>query len=202
MKTRERILRASRRICRRDGFRSLTMRRVADAVGISAPALYRHFEGKEQLFEVLMDEARENFASHLQTSLRARSPLQRFRRASEAYRDFALEQPERYELIFLTRNQEGLLGAPASVESWRESPPPTFQFCIDRVEDCIEDGVFRRTDPVELALTFSAMAHGLVSLWLAGRFGTEPTTFRRLYRRCIEQLIDGAGIGSLNQATS
>ncbi len=38
------------------GFRGLTIRRVADEVGVSEPALYRHFPGKLAILECLLDD--------------------------------------------------------------------------------------------------------------------------------------------------
>ncbi len=192
MSTRDRILEASRRLCREEGFRSLTMRRVAAAVGVSAPALYRHFDGKEALYAVLLEEARSSFEAFLERALSVEDPLPRFRASAQAYLDFALDKPDQYELVFLTRNQEGLLGVPSSVESWRERPPLNFQFCVDRVRECMASGVFGTGDPTNLALAFAGMAHGLVSLYLAGRFGDDRPRFSALYHGCIDQLIEGA----------
>ena len=59
LSVRERILDETRVLCSEQGFGALTMRRVAGRVGITAPALYRHFSGKADLISGMLDQARE-----------------------------------------------------------------------------------------------------------------------------------------------
>jgi AcrR family transcriptional regulator len=189
--TRDRILEAARDIGFSEGFRAVTMRRVAGEVGLTAPALYRHFEGKAGLLAELMDRARERFLSVLAPCREGGDVRDRFWRASDAYLAFALDHPHDYELLFMSPNQAGLLGAPASVESWSEEPPETFGVAVERVVECMHAGLLRDDDPIEVTLALSAAAHGLVSLYLAGRFGPDPAPFRTLYRRSMSRLLTG-----------
>jgi AcrR family transcriptional regulator len=58
---REEIVRAALAIIDADGLERLTMRRLADAVGLQAPSLYHHFDGKAavvaDVIDLLWDEA-------------------------------------------------------------------------------------------------------------------------------------------------
>lgn len=51
------ILDAALSVFRARGFDGGSMREIAELVGISEPALYRHFQGKDDLFENLIAEA-------------------------------------------------------------------------------------------------------------------------------------------------
>lgn len=53
------ILAAAVHVIEAYGFRGLTIRRVADEVGVSEPALYRHFSGKLVILECLLDDFQE-----------------------------------------------------------------------------------------------------------------------------------------------
>lgn len=53
------ILDAAIRIIREHGFSAVTVRRVADEVGVSEPALYRHFPNKLAILECLLDDFQE-----------------------------------------------------------------------------------------------------------------------------------------------
>lgn len=55
--TRERLLRAAVRLFASSGYRGVSMRDLADAVGITPPALYNHFPGKEALYQAAVEEA-------------------------------------------------------------------------------------------------------------------------------------------------
>jgi len=54
--TREHILEEATRLIAERGFRNTTMKAVAEAVGITEPAVYRHFPGKEQLLVAVFTE--------------------------------------------------------------------------------------------------------------------------------------------------
>ena len=52
--TRDRILDAALEVFSEHGFDGATMRKIAAKVGVSDPALYAHFKGKQQIFEALL----------------------------------------------------------------------------------------------------------------------------------------------------
>lgn len=68
------ILDAAIGVFHRRGYDGGTMREIADAVGVSEPALYRHFAGKEDLFEQLIKGAGETILSEVVPLLESASP--------------------------------------------------------------------------------------------------------------------------------
>jgi hypothetical protein len=59
-----------------------------------------------------------------------------------------------------------------------------------RIEQAKADGRLGAKPALEVALAFSALAQGLVSMYRAGRFSSERQ-FRTLYRAQIRQCFDG-----------
>lgn len=57
--TKDRIFDAAVGLFARDGYERTTMRRIAEEVGLSESAVYRHFEGKEALLEAILAYAEE-----------------------------------------------------------------------------------------------------------------------------------------------
>jgi AcrR family transcriptional regulator len=55
-RTRERILVEATRLIAERGYRHMTMKAVAQEVGVTEPAVYRHFAGKEQLLLAVFSE--------------------------------------------------------------------------------------------------------------------------------------------------
>jgi len=53
--TSQKIARAARRLLDKEGAESVTMRRVASAVGITPMALYRHYPNRDGLLNALAD---------------------------------------------------------------------------------------------------------------------------------------------------
>lgn len=53
--TPSKILNIARGIFLQNSFQGTSMQQIADAVGISAPGIYKHFDSKEALFSALVD---------------------------------------------------------------------------------------------------------------------------------------------------
>src|SRR5262245_25435761 len=101
MATRVRILSAARALCDEGGVDTLSMRRIAGAVGITAPALYRHFHDKDHLLDAIAEAGFELLDRQLATVRRARTPEGRIRGLLDRYLDFALIEPRLFEVMFL-----------------------------------------------------------------------------------------------------
>lgn len=102
---REEILQAAKELFLEQGYDSTTIRRIADRVGVSAPALYLYFQDKEQMMLALCDQT----FGHLLESIgeiekSVADPRDRIRQFGEAYLRFGLKHPDEYRLIFLGSN--------------------------------------------------------------------------------------------------
>lgn len=102
---REEILQAAKELFLEHGYDSVTIRKIADRVGVSAPALYLYFPDKEQMMLALCDQT----FGHLLESLgdiekNVSDPRDRIRKFGEAYLRFGLQHPDEYRLIFLGSN--------------------------------------------------------------------------------------------------
>jgi AcrR family transcriptional regulator len=167
VETRQQILNEAREVFLKEGLARFSMRTVAERVGLSATALYRHFDDKDALLASLLGEAFATFGSYLGRALAGKTPLERLQLAGLAYVDFALEHPRDYELMFLTNCKD--LGYKRIFKETDERSRGTFEFLVDRVEDCLKAKVFARRDPRETALYIWSTLHGIVSLWLLGQ---------------------------------
>jgi TetR/AcrR family tetracycline transcriptional repressor len=63
--TREAVIEAAARVLQRDGYGGLTMRAIADDLGVQAPALYWYVANKEMLELLLYDHLMSGFAVEL-----------------------------------------------------------------------------------------------------------------------------------------
>jgi AcrR family transcriptional regulator len=93
------ILTAARRLVRQNGVEGLSMRDVADAVGIRAPSLYKRFDNREALLRAVRDQAQAQFDAHLAAAVKDHSPAQALAKLAGAYRDFARRRPAIYRLL-------------------------------------------------------------------------------------------------------
>ena len=77
-----------------EGLDGFSMRKLARLMGVTAPALYRHYDGKEAVLIDVVGEAYKLFAQYLYRALGAPTAAERLHRAGEEYLNCALEQPK------------------------------------------------------------------------------------------------------------
>jgi len=101
--TRAEILQAARRLLIQGGTERVTVRGIATEIGVTAPALYRYFDGREELLGELCSTLYDELADALYEA-RDRDPdaplKQRFLVTSFAFRTWALEHRPEFGLLF------------------------------------------------------------------------------------------------------
>jgi AcrR family transcriptional regulator len=190
--TRERILEEARDLFVAGGMNGFSMRKVAERVGVSATAIYRHFEGKETLLLAVVEAGFELFTSYL---LRARSgatAAERLERSGEAYLRFALDHPGYYRVMFMSSREDfGFERLPAQSVARQTG---AFGQVVARVGECQDAGLLRPGDPGELAVLLWSFSHGLASLYLGGHLRQrypDPEAFVRFFLQARRQLLAG-----------
>lgn len=189
--TRERIARATRRLFDRHGLDGISMRRVAREVGVTAPALYRHYRDRGELLEEITGAAFDILVRRLEKALdEPGTPLERILRLFDGYLEFAVEEPRHFDFLFLEWQP--------NLRSVRElSQPgasPTAPLLKAEVEAAMEAGELRRDDVPETCLALWGQAHGLLALYRAGRLHDDPDGFPGIYRRSMRRLIEGLAL--------
>ncbi len=192
---REKILVHACDLFLRDGLEGFSMRKLARAVGVTAPALYRHYDGKEALLHDVLSEAYRRMSRHLYQALEGSTPRDRLRMAGEGYMSFALEHPRLYDALFASPELVGLEGIPEEVEA---QGCAVGRFWNDRIRECMDEGILRRQDPEAVGLTLWAHAHGMISLYSRGFMmpgGTpDPDAFRSMFRDSMRRLYEGLAV--------
>ncbi len=61
MNTKKRIIEAALTLFAQKGYTDVYVGDIAEAVGIKAPSLYKHFKSKKDIFEALIEEMSENY---------------------------------------------------------------------------------------------------------------------------------------------
>jgi AcrR family transcriptional regulator len=184
---RNKISAAAQELYLRDGIEGFSMRRVADMVGVSAPAIYRHFKNKDELLNEIVIEGLKILEGYLRPALEAATPFDRLVRMTDNYLNFALEQPKYFDFAFLIPNP----GLSPVAEEIARPDWSTFRLAVEQVAACAEAGIFPADDPLETAITIWAEVHGLITLHRTGRFGQDADLFREVYRQSVDRMLRG-----------
>lgn len=95
------LVRSARVQISQKGAAALNLRAVAREVGVTHPAVYRHFADKEALLEAVAQEGFDELANALHESIKSKEELEPTLYAlANAYLNFALEHPELTRIMF------------------------------------------------------------------------------------------------------
>ena len=184
-KARDKILVAARRIHAQHGLDALSLRRVAELVGVTPMAIYRHFDDKEALIDALVAEGFALWEVRLARAARARTPRKRVEAGLMAYAEFAIDEPRLFELMFLVPRRR----VPRAPQSLERSESKAFSAMIAAVQEAMDRGELVRGKPAETILLAWSTAHGLIALHFSGRFGGDESVFRAAYSGTVRQLL-------------
>lgn len=185
--TAARIATAARRLLDEEGADAVTMRRVADAVGITAMALYRHYADRAALLNVLANEGFDELASQLSAARLSGDIEKRLMKVLDVYLDHALQNPRLFELMFL-RQREGARQYP---RDFKAGHSPTANLMAKLIQQGMDSGYFRKDDLWEIVFEMGALLQGLIMLYLGGRMALSPARFRTFCRRSFWRHIHG-----------
>ncbi|HVS78653.1 MAG TPA: TetR/AcrR family transcriptional regulator [Steroidobacteraceae bacterium] len=184
MTTRERILGAARKAFERRGLEGISLREVAAKVGITPMAIYRHFESKEALIDALVLDALEEWSTRV-AALPPAEGLAKVEQIGEAFLDFALRAPRRFEAAFLLPSRK----ARRYPDDFAAGRSPAGNVQLRALEEGIRQGRLAGAPPVEIMLINSALSQGLLTLYRAGRIAGGEAEFRALYRRAMRRVF-------------
>lgn len=155
------ILAAARTLLARTGSAdAVSIRAVAEMVGVTSPSIYLHFADKQALLDAVLSDVFAELDEQMNAGPTDVHPLERLCQQGMAYVRFALASPEHYRLAVSSVRTE-----PGDVDIVLQTA--AFEHFRQTVEDCMQAGVFAKGDPIPVAIDLWAAAHGIVSLLIA-----------------------------------
>jgi AcrR family transcriptional regulator len=160
------ILEAAERLLLATGSEDeVSIRAVADATGVTAPSIYRHFRDKQHLlFEVCARQLDRLDAAIEAACEGIDDPLEAMRARGRAYVRFGMDHPEHYRIMFMGP-------AYATPDQWSDLlSTGAFAHLIDGLRAVADAGMVEAPSDealLEIALHIWANIHGLTSLLVA-----------------------------------
>ena len=166
------------------GLPALTVRAVATRAGVAPMGVYSRFGNKDGLLEALFVHGFDTLEVAIETRSDA-NPLRRLSIGCLGYRQFAIDNPQLYHLMF-----EQMMLLELSPES-REAAKRSFMILVDRVQDAMNSGDLTNGDSTEVAQELWSAMHGAVSLEIAGVHFAQDRAAN--FAALINALIRGLG---------
>lgn len=153
---------AGRNLIESGGLPALGIRRVAAKIGVTAPALYRHFASLEELLSEITCQVRKELGEFMlvrQKSVKS-SPdikkfeLEKFRAMGDAYIDYADKHPKLFEIAFIHHQEKRTV----------EYSELAWQILNQSIEKFIELGMTPKNKRDSAPLVAWSAVHGVATL--------------------------------------
>ncbi len=174
---REQLVEAGMRVLERDGMAALSARKLAAETGTSTMAVYTHFGGMTGLIHAIAGEAFVRFTAALTEVEQTDDPVADFFVMGVHYREFAMADPQRYQMMFgtsadsLDRHHADLTVTGSASD--RAEFAVSFEALLEVVRRMIGAGRIRDDGASVVAGRLWCITHGAVLLEIAGFFGHE-----------------------------
>ncbi len=169
--------------------KAVSIRSVAERVGVTPPSIYLHFTDKDALLDAVCARYFEKLDEEMQrAAVGQTTALDVLRALGQAYVRFALQTPELYRIATMG---EGRAGSDVDVTLNSSA----FEHMRAGVKAMMDEGIYAPDDTTRVALELWAAAHGVAALLIAKPYlpwgDVEVFTDRVLRAVCCGQIIGG-----------
>lgn len=160
------LIKAGVEILSKEGREGLSLRKVAQRVGVSHSAPYSHFPDKQSLIAAISTEGFNQLYSELDATILAypKNPKKQLQQGARAYVQFALNNTDTFKIMF-----SGVLEKEKDYPAFVEISSKTFQRVVDVIRACQEAGLLRSISAEIMAVAVWGQVHGIISLALEGQ---------------------------------
>jgi AcrR family transcriptional regulator len=185
---RELILNAATAMFIEEGYDKTSIRKIADKIEYSPATIYLYFKDKDEIFHAIHEKGFDKFFALMESTRSIRNPFDRLLKLSDLYIDFAYENPEYYDLMFIMR-------APMEALTHNNGDWACGFRAYDAlkaiIKDCIEQGYMQEMDVELVALSIWSFKHGMTSLAIRNRFKMySEAEVKRLMKESCDMMLD------------
>jgi AcrR family transcriptional regulator len=162
---RQTLLAAARQMIASEGIESLSLRKLADKVGVSRTAAYHYFDDKNDLLcAIASDGFRQWQQLVMQSEKENQTERQKFEQYLIKYMVFATHHPEEYELMF----GRCIWKQSQSTKELQTIAHGTFQHQVDMMAYWQSIGLVKGDNPLRTAQIIWGTLHGIAKLFIDG----------------------------------
>jgi AcrR family transcriptional regulator len=165
--TRQSILATARALFLLKGFEATTIRNIAEKIEYSPSTIYQHFKDKNEIFYTLHTESFLELVKQMKRSELHENPLEQLISLGKIYIQFAEDNPELYDLMFIMEAPIDFLNLLDETQ-WIEGKT-AFDYLKSVISACIYKGLIKETDVDSLAYLIWSTVHGMVTLSIRKR---------------------------------
>ncbi len=159
------ILQTAMKLFLEQGFGNVSIRRIADKIEYSPATIYLYFKDKDEILYALHSEGFDELFRQQQAILAIKDPAERLRAHGKIYIQFALEQPEYYDLMFIMHSPARKIKEEAQWTVGLRS----YEMLRKNVQECVDAGYIRNVNVDVATFAMWSLVHGIASLIIRER---------------------------------
>lgn len=166
---RQLILDGATKVFIEEGYEKASIRAIAEHIEYSPATIYLYFKDKDELFYAVHELGFEKMLQQMEHLEAIENPLERLRQRGSTYLQFAFENPELYDLMFISRAPMKALHKDFENSDW-DCGHRNFELLVRNVQQCLEQGYLRPMNLHVAAMAIWSFVHGMASLHIRERF--------------------------------
>ena len=161
------ILKASMKLFVEKGIDQTTIRNIADAIDYSIGTVYVYFKDKNAILHALHSQCFAELGGQFRVLFNVKDPMERLKAMGKVYIQFAMDNPDKYDLMFNLKAPMEFLND-IQAKEWDEGAA-AFDVLRTTVDECIKTGHFKGHKLEPLAYMIWSCVHGMCSLEIRAR---------------------------------
>jgi AcrR family transcriptional regulator len=161
------ILQAAKKLFVEKGIDKTTIRNIAKEIDYSVGTVYVYYKDKNDILHDLHTQGFKQLGGEMKVLFSVSDPMERMKALGRVYLQFAIENPDMYDLMFNMKAPMDFLES-VHKEDWNEGKG-TFDVLRSTVNQCLEKGHFKGHQLEPLSFAIWSMVHGMASLHISQR---------------------------------
>lgn len=180
---RDEILEATEQLLEELGdVEAVSIRAVADAVGVTPPSIYRHFADKTELVFAVCERQFHRMAQALTAAVSdLDDPIVQLEHLGRAYVRFGLDNPEHYRVLMMGHPDV----RPPGFDVTALLTDAAFALLLEILRDGMAQGVFRPVEPLDAGIAVWTAVHGLTAITIS-----KPDVALPVVDRALDTVVD------------
>lgn len=159
------ILETANKLFLERGYEGTSIRTISEAIEYSPATIYLYFKDKNDIFFQLQQQAFELLEEKMKATQSIISPIERLKAMGKVYLNFAFDNPQYYDLMFILRSPMESL---KEENTWQQGIN-LYRSIESAVEACIVANQIKAGDHQVIAFTIWSYIHGQCALLIRQR---------------------------------
>jgi AcrR family transcriptional regulator len=161
------ILQAAKKLFVAKGIEQITIRKIASEIEYSVGTVYVYYKDKNDILHDLHTMGFKQLGGEMKVLFNVSDPMERIKALGRVYLQFAIENPDMYDLMFSMKAPMDFLETKHK-QDWNEGKA-TFGVLKETVNQCMNKGHFKGHQLEPLSFAIWSMVHGMASLHISQR---------------------------------